>query len=67
MRGLQLQDRILGDKPSIPYADAQQILWVLGPTSPVRAAIAYRLEPRAEGLYRSRAEPFDLPGYRIVP
>jgi hypothetical protein len=66
-RGLRLEDRILSDRPAVSYADAQQILWILGPTSPIRAAVAYRLEGRAEGLYRSHAEPFELPGYRIVP
>jgi hypothetical protein len=65
-RHLQLQERIFGDPPAIPLSDARQIVWVLGPWSPVRAAAAYRLEQRAEGLYRSPATPMELPGYRIV-
>jgi hypothetical protein len=65
-RNLELQERIAGPTPVIPLADAEQLLWVLGPSSPVRVSIAYRLEPRAEGLYRSPAVPLDLPGYRIV-
>jgi hypothetical protein len=69
-RGLELQERIFDQtgatSPVIPLADSQYLLWVLGPTSPVRSAAAHRLDPRADGLYRSHALPLDIPGYRIV-
>lgn len=69
-RGLELQERIFDQagatSPVIPLADSEFLMWVLGPTSPVRSATAHRLDPRADGLYRSRAQPLDVPGYRIV-
>jgi hypothetical protein len=65
-----LQERIFDQagatSPVIPLADSEFLLWVLGPTSPVRSAAAHRLDPRADGLYRSHALPLDIPGYRIV-
>ncbi len=69
-RHLELQERIVGQPdgqpPLIPLGDNQQLIWVLGPTSPVRSAIAHLLDPRADGLYRSHAVPIDIPGYRLV-
>lgn len=65
-RNLELRERFFGDPPTVPLGDADGIVWVLGNLSPVRAALAHRLLPRAEGVYWTAAEPMELPGYRIV-
>jgi hypothetical protein len=66
-RGLDLRERFFGEPASIPLGDAQELIWVLGVTSSVRAAAAGVLIPRAEGVYASKAVPIELPGYRLVP
>jgi hypothetical protein len=63
-RDLSLEDRHFGDPALVPLGDAERLVWILGPLSPLRGTAT--LAPLAEGVYQSRAAPMNIPGYRLV-
>jgi hypothetical protein len=65
-RDLALHERYLGDPALVPLGDANQIVWIVGPLAPILPAIAPRLVPVGEGVWRSNAEPMNIPGYKLV-
>jgi hypothetical protein len=65
-RDLTLRESYFGDPAVVPLGDADELVWVLGKLSPVRAAIEGRVDPVADGVWQSKAMPMSMPGYKLV-
>lgn len=65
-RDLNLNERYFGAPATVPLGDAERIVWVVGPLSPIRPLMGAGFEPIGNGVWHSKAAAMNIPGYRLV-